>query len=462
MSSVTDKPKKFRLFDAILSVICVVFVAEAAAPVAAIGNAQYFWWIFLILTFLLPYGLIAAELGTTYADEGGIYDWIKRAFGTRWASRVSWYYWINFPLWMASLALLFPEVIGAVTGMELGGMPSLAIEIVFIWVVVFISFYRVSDSKWILNISALLKIGLALLLAGLGLYVASTRGVANEMTFSSMLPSFDLRSLSFISVILFNFMGFEVLATFTGDMENPKKQLPTAIIAGGIAIAVVYMISAFGIGVAIPSSEVSPSSGLIDSIQLLTGSMTGPIITFAGIVFLLTLFGNMVSWSLGVNYVAMYAARQGDMPKVFAIENTEREMPKGAPIMNGIVATCVVIIGQIIPSQDVFWSFFALNIVTLLMSYIPVFPAFLKLRKIDPDAERPYRVPGGPVLHKLMVFFPVLFLVLAIIFCCVPLSMEEEELLEKIPLTIGVIAAIIVGEVIAARAVKNVGSTSSN
>ena len=39
--------KKFRLADVILSVICVVFVAEAAAPVASIGNSQYFWWIFM-------------------------------------------------------------------------------------------------------------------------------------------------------------------------------------------------------------------------------------------------------------------------------------------------------------------------------------------------------------------------------------------------------------------------------
>ena len=54
---------QFRLADVILSVICVVFVAEAAAPVASIGNSQYFWWIFMIVAFLLPYGLIAAELG---------------------------------------------------------------------------------------------------------------------------------------------------------------------------------------------------------------------------------------------------------------------------------------------------------------------------------------------------------------------------------------------------------------
>ena len=66
-----NKTKKFHLASVILSVICVVFVVEAAAPVASIGNSQYFWWIFMMLLFLLPYGMIAAELGTTYVGTAG-------------------------------------------------------------------------------------------------------------------------------------------------------------------------------------------------------------------------------------------------------------------------------------------------------------------------------------------------------------------------------------------------------
>ena len=84
------KKKRFRMIDAILTVICVVFVAEAAAPAAAIGNQQFFWWIFLILTFLLPYGMVVAELGTTYDSDGGLYDWIRDAIGDAWGSRVAW------------------------------------------------------------------------------------------------------------------------------------------------------------------------------------------------------------------------------------------------------------------------------------------------------------------------------------------------------------------------------------
>ncbi len=61
--------KKFSFVSVILSAICMVFVCEAAAPAAAIGNQQFFWRIFLIITFLLPYGMVAAELGTAYDEN---------------------------------------------------------------------------------------------------------------------------------------------------------------------------------------------------------------------------------------------------------------------------------------------------------------------------------------------------------------------------------------------------------
>ena len=94
------KKKKFKLVDAVLATVCITLVAESVAPTAAIGNSQYFWWILLIIAFCLPYGLITAELGSTFDSEGGMYDWVKKAFGKKWAARVAWNYWINFPLWI--------------------------------------------------------------------------------------------------------------------------------------------------------------------------------------------------------------------------------------------------------------------------------------------------------------------------------------------------------------------------
>ena len=440
--------KKFSLFSVILTIICVVFVAEAAAPVAAIGNSQYFWWIFLLIAFLLPYGLISSELGTTYISDGGIYSWVQKAFGHKWGSRTSWYYWINFPLWMASLAVMCPYLLGFVFGVEFGTIPSLIIQLAFIWAIVFISFFPVCDSLWILNGAAVIKILLALIVGGLGLYTAITQGTANDYTLASMLPSFNLDSLSYISVIIFNLLGFEIVCTFSEDMENPKKQIPQAIIIGGIVIAAIYLFSAFGIGVAIPTEEVSVSSGLIDSLQLLTGKTGGIFIGVAALLFFLTLFGNMTSWSLGVNNTASFAAENGDMPKVFAKRSAKNDMPIGAALMNGAIATIVVLIAPLLPNQDLFWAFFSLNLVMLLLAYVPMFPAFYKLRQIDPDTVRPFKVSGGNGKLRLMSILPVVIIIISIIFTAVPMSSDPEVLAEQLPILIGAIICIAIGEII--------------
>lgn len=446
----SDKVKKFRLFDAVLAAVCVVLVVESAAPAAAIGNAQFFWWIVLLLGFFLPYGMISSELGTAYDDEGGIYDWVRRAFGHGWGTRVSWYYYINFPLWMGSLAVLFTDVILQISGFELSTPVSMLIQLLFIWIVVFISCFKVSDSKWILNIAAFIKAFIMLTIGVLGIYVAITRGSANDFTPSSFIPSFDANGLSYISIIVFNFLGFEVVTTFASEMKDPGKEIPKAIVLGGLFIALFYLLSAFGIGVAVPADELSTSGGLVDSFMLLLNQTRGPLITIFGILFLYTLFSNLISWSLGVNYVAQYAARNGSLPKFFA-KTDKNDMPIGANIANGIIASLIVLIAPFIPSQDIFWSFFALNMVTLLMSYILMFPAFLKLRKRDPDIERPYKVSGGKLRLGLMTYVPMILLIISVIFSIVPLDSSEAEMSTKIPILIGTAAAIAIGELLVFR-----------
>ena len=169
-----------------------------------------------------------------------------------------------------------------------------------------------------------------------------------------------------------------------------------------------------------------------------------------GIVFLITLFGNMVSWSFGVNFVAEHAARKKNMPKVFAHESEKNQMPTGAAIVNGVVASVLVLLSPVMELagfDGFFWIFFSMNIVFLLISYIPMFPAFLKLRTIDPAANRVFKVPGGRGVALVVAWVPVILLVLAIIATIVPLNGSEEEL-SKIPMLIGVIVFVVLGEVV--------------
>lgn len=432
--------------DLILTIICVIFVAEAAAPVAAIGNSQFFWWILLIVTFLLPYGLISSELGTSYPGEGGLYDWTRKAYGNRMGSRVAWYYWINFPIWMASLAVMTPMLLEFIFGTTCSLAVTIIIELVFIWAVVIISCFPVADNIWIFNGVGVIKIFLALALGVFGIYTAITKGVSNEFTLSSFFPH-GIEGLSYISVVLFNFLGFEVVCTFSDSMEDPNKQIPKGIIVGGIVIAAVYIFSSFGISVAVPVEEISTDSGIVEAFQAMTGKENSVFISVMAALFLITLFGNMISWASGVNNVAAYASDNGDMPKLFGKRNPNTEMPVGSSIINGVVASVIVIIAPFIPNQDLFWTFFSLNLFAFLVSYLPMFPAFLKLRRIDPDTPRPYKVKGNKTKLTVMAYLPFIEIIICLIFVVVPISFDPETLAATLPITIGAALMMAVIEV---------------
>lgn len=439
--------KKFRLFDAVLMAVVIILVVESVAPATAIGPSQFFWWIFLLLFFFVPYGLISSELGASYTGEGGVYDWVKLAFGSRWGGRLAWLYWVNYPIWMSSLAILFASVVRQVFELRLDGGVTILIELLFVWVIVIVGNRPVSESKWIMNLAAIAKIFIILSLTVLGIHTMLTHGLANRITLQTVLPQFNLSSMSNLSVVIFNFLGFEVVATMADQMDHPNIQIPKAIIYGGILIAVFYLLAAFGVGAAIPADQLSSSTGLIDAFKLLIGQHGNWFIIVIGIFFLYTLISEMISWALGINYVADFAAKDTVLPKVFGYEN-KQNMPVGTGYINGIVATVMILLATIIKNQDIFWAFFSLNVVALLLSYAMLFPAFLALRKSDPQTARPFKVPGGKVVIQLMAWIPEVLLIVTVILTVVPMNASSSEISGKLPVMIGTIITLVIGEIV--------------
>ena len=459
-----EKKKKFRLFDAILGTVCLTLVCESVMPTAAIGNTQYFWWILLLVGFCLPYGMITAELGTSYPSEGGLYDWVKRAFGAKWAGRVAWNYWINFPLWIASLAVAVTDIVAGMFGIELSVVSILVIQLAYVWLVTFLGTQRIGESKYIVNLGTAFKIILLLGIGLMGIYsVIKTGNSANPITsISDLFPTLSLENLSFISIILFNFMGFEVVGTWVDDMENPKKDIPKALIFGGLLMAIFYVLPATGFNIALdpevvaqmdPENVVEVLNALFTSVGF-TDVAIRAIVIVAGLMFIYTFIANIASWSFGVNAVAKYAADDGSMPKMFSKTN-EEGVPATASIINGVVASLIVIGGVIANavSEDAganFSLFFCLSWITLLISYAPMFLAFLKLRKTDEKTKRVYKVPGGKVMTYVAGIVPFVILVAGIVFTLFG-DFTPEFMADSIPLYAGVILSFIIEEILVAR-----------
>ena len=462
----TEKSKKkFKLTDAILGTVCLTLVCESVMPTAAIGNTQYFWWIFLLICFCVPYGMITAELGTTYPSEGGIYDWVKRAFGPKWAGRVAWNYWINFPLWIASLAVAVTDILAGMFGIELSIIALLVIQLIYVWVVTFLSTQRIGESKYVVNLGTAFKVILLLGIGLLGIYVFLKTGQsANPIeTPRDLFPSLSLGDLSFVSIILFNFMGFEVVGTWVDDMDNPKKDIPKALLFGGLLMALFYILPATGFNIALPANDEWVGAGaeiVVDVLKALFGAVgltQGPqmlLIIIMGLMFIYTFVANIASWSFGVNEVAKYAAEDGSMPKMFTKTNKEG-VPTGSAYINGVVASAIVIFGIIANaiSEDFgagFGLFFCLSWVTLLVGYIPMFLAFLKLRKQDKDIKRPYQAPFKGAMAKVAAIVPFIILIAGVVFTIFG-DFSAEYLSENIPLIAGVILSFIIEEILVAR-----------
>ena len=464
------RKKKFRLVDAILGTVCLTLVCESVMPTAAIGNTQYFWWLFLLICFCLPYGMITAELGTTYPSEGGMYEWVKRAFGPKWAGRVAWNYWVNFPLWIASLAVAVTDIVAGMFNIELSVLALLLLQLLYVWVVTLLSTKRVGESKYVVNLGTIFKVLLLLGIGILGIYsVIKTGQSANPInSFSDLLPDLSLNidtGLPFISIILFNFMGFEVVGTWAEDMENPKKEIPKALIFGGLLMALFYVLPATGFNIALspeivaemdPENVVEVLTNLFTAVGIGSGVIHGLVIV-AGFMFIYTFIANIASWSFGVNEVARYAANDGSMPKMFAKTN-EEGVPVRAAYINGVVASIIVIIGIVanLISEDIgagFSLFFCLSWITLLVGYILMFLAFLKLRKTDKDKNRPYRVPVSGFMEKVVAIVPFILLIAGIVFTLFG-DFSKGYLMDNIPLLVGVAVSLVIQEILVARIKK--------
>ena len=442
-----------RSLDMTLFTVCAILVIDQLAASASIGAQAMFWWVFTLIFFFIPYGLITAELGSTYPDQGGIYSWVQRAFGGRWGGRTAWLWWINVALWQPSVYIIFTGIFAQLFIPDLGLWPQIGIAIVLTWITTYINVITLDAGKWVPNIGAVFKAVIMLSLGLGGIWYAMNHGVANPINLETMSPSWGA-PLAFLPVIVYNFLGFELMSGAGAEMENPARDVPKAIITSGIFIAAFYLLGTVGILIALPMDDIGLISGIMDTFTKLFGDAAfGPaIVMILGIMALYTFLANMVTWTLGANRSAAQAANEGHLDPIFAKLSETRQTPANAAVVTGIVTTVVIIVYGFMATnaEDLFWTLFAFASVVFLICYLFMFAAFLRLRMIDGGHPRAYRVPGGNAGAWIMALLCIAFIVQAIVFFIYTPGAFDIKYAATI--VAGVIVTAIIGEVLISRA----------
>jgi amino acid transporter len=446
----TGFKKVLRGLDMTLFSICAIIVLDTLGASASIGASTITWYIVTLVLFFIPYGLITAELGSTYPEQGGIYAWVRRAFGEKWAARTTWYYWINVALWMPSVYVLFAGVFAQLFFPDLSLPWIIAIGIVMTWVTVLVGIITLEVGKWVPNLGAILKAVIILVLGIGGIVFALRNGVANNLSLPALVPTWDI-GLMFLPVIVYNFLGFELMSGAGEEMKNPGRDIPVAIITSGALIAFFYLFATVGMLLALPLEQLGLVSGIVDTLKAVLGTsaIAGVVVTVLGIGALYTFFANMVTWTMGANRTAAQAAEEGTLPEVFGTLHPINKTPVGAYIITGIVSTLVVIVYGFLAgsNEDLFWTLFAFSSIIFLLPYLMLFPAFLKLRASDPKAKRPYKFPGGKAFGWTMSIICMLFVLQAIIFF-VWVPGTPMDWAYATPILIGILVTLAVGEIL--------------
>ncbi len=411
--------KKVSLFKMISFTVCGIVVLDTFVAPAAMGVSSITVWLLTAILFFIPYGLINAELGAAYPQDGGIYAWVKRAFGEFQATMVAWFYWVNVAFWMPAVFIAFSWWFSMAYAPGLSTFASAAIAVAMCWVVVAIGIRGVELGIMVTNIAAIVKVAVLLIFGGLGVVYAIQNGVANDFSLSNFALDFNFDTIAFSSAIVYNLLGFELISSIASSIDNPGKNIPKMTVLAGILIAFLYIVGTFGVLVAIPAAAIDPLDGFFYALQELCtvfGSSSTLVfnIIMAGALF--TLVSNMISWSMG-GVEVLDEAEFTKKTKVLGHRHAKYDTPDYSYVLMGVIATALIVLNFSLgeSANEAFWTILSFSFLVFFLPYLWLFPTAVKLRHIDKDTLRPYKVPGGLPGLYISAFLGFAFILLGIL-----------------------------------------------
>jgi amino acid transporter len=397
-------------WDTTFLMLAAIIVLDTLGAVSSYGAQSFTWLIVMVVFFLVPYGLITAELGTAFAEEGGPYVWVKLAFGRAAAAVVATMYWVDNPIWLAGTLAITAMAAFSTFFVDLSLSWQYVFGLLFIWAGIASVITALKFGKWVATIGAAIRI---LLIAFFTLTVLIYAGEHGLHGFGA--GAFKPTWLVFLAaapILIFNLEGFELPSAASEEMINPKRDVPFAVLRSGIGTLLFYGIPVLAILLVLPPSRLSNVGGFLDALQQvfvvygghLTGS--GAVLTGAGKVLadiaaigvIIGLLSSAVTWLIGSDRAQAVAGYDGAAPRAFGYFSRRLGTPIVVNLVSGVVSTLVLVLTLTLTSGNTakyFSATLGVVISMVTMVYLLIFPSVIKLRYSHPDVPRPYRIPWG-------------------------------------------------------------------
>ena len=361
-----------------------VYTLTGGAP----GLGILAWIIAGIMT--ITAGLTAAEVSAAIPKTGGMMVYIEEIYGKKLGFLTGWMQTVLFfPATAAAIAVMFGQQAALLLNNSSLVMPMTIGVILLIGI---LNTFGSKTSGAIQTVSTVCKlIPLGLIIVFGFIKGSGDNPIMNPLVAEGIRPMGIIGQL--LVAILFAYDGWINVGALAGEMKNPGKDLPKAIIGGlSIVMAINVVINLAYLWV-LPASELaqyaSPASIVAEKIF---GPVGGKLINVG---ILVSVFGCLNGYLLTGPRIPYILANQKVLPAMFGKLN-KHGVPANATLFMAVLSAIYALSGQFNLLSDLsmfaIWAFYTLT-----------FIGVIKLRKTQPDLKRPYKVPFYPVIPIISI-----------------------------------------------------------
>jgi APA family basic amino acid/polyamine antiporter len=372
----------------------------------------------LILLVWLVGGLLAlagaltyAELGVLFPTAGGIYDFLKEAYGPLWGFLYGWAsFFVIMSGGIAALSVGFGEYLGSFfpflstshvlvsapigpwrwtfNGGQLAGVGA-------ILVLTAVNQLGVKEGAWVQNGLTLLKLG------GIAVFLVAALGWPSPLPVASgVVPPHALTGFGVAMIAaLWTYDGWYGLTFSAGEMKDPGRNLPRGLIIGTAAVGALYVLVNIVYMRTLSMPEMASHPRVAEAVA---AALMGPVgARLLSAVVVISTFGCVSSTILYSSRIYQPMAVDGVFFRSLAVIHPRYRTPVRSLWAQSAWA-------MVLTASGTYEQLFTYVVFAALLFHVATGAAVFVLRRTRPDAPRPYRVWGYPVVPTLFILSSLL------------------------------------------------------
>lgn len=396
-----ERPLKTR--DIVLFNVTAIVGMRWVALAAANGPSSLLLWVLAALVFFVPQGFAVIALASAIPEEGGLYVWTSRAFGPRHGFLAGWLYWASnilyFPTLTLSTVVFTLYIFGTrFAHLEQSAAYAAGASLVLLGIALLFNILGLKSGRWLQNVGGISTWLPSIALAVVGVVALLHGGSATPITVRSVIPSLGhLPTILFFANLCFGFAGLELAPMLAGEVAEPRKTFPRAIVISGLTIAACYLAGTLCLLWALPSGQISIISGVNQAITT-AGARQGLGWIGSPVALLMALagLGGIGAWLIGSARLLFVGGLDRYLPPAFGRMHPRWKSPYLALLVQAALSALFILAAT--QGDTVKSAYLKLVNAALIVYFIPylyMFASALKLRVTIARQAGAIPVPGG-------------------------------------------------------------------